>query len=61
MNTPSRLPQTPAGRRRQLTDRLRAEAQRRGVPVVDVRKQYVFALFYKRLGQVPGSGVAILR
>ncbi|PKZ42041.1 hypothetical protein CYJ76_04115 [Kytococcus schroeteri] len=40
---------TPQARTRQLTDRLRNEARRRGAPVDSLRKQFVFALMFKRL------------
>ncbi|ACV07255.1 nucleotidyl transferase AbiEii/AbiGii toxin family protein [Kytococcus sedentarius] len=44
-----RRPQTPQARARQLTDRLRQEARGRGLPVDRLRKQFVFALLFKRL------------
>lgn len=42
-------PQTPQALRRSLDDRLRAAAGRRGVAAPPIRKQYVFALLFKRM------------
>lgn len=48
MSAPRR-PLTPQARTRQLTDRLRNEARRQHAPVEALRKQFVFALLFKRL------------
>lgn len=48
--TPERgRPQTPQALRRSLNARLTAEARRRGVAPTLVRKQYVFALLFRRM------------
>ncbi|WP_374927940.1 nucleotidyl transferase AbiEii/AbiGii toxin family protein [Kytococcus sedentarius] len=60
MTATPRRPQTPQARNRQLTDRLRAAARSRNVPVGMVRKQFVFALLFKRLFAEPDDDWLLL-
>lgn len=60
MTPGNRRPQTPQALRRSLNARLAAEASRRGVVPAPVRKQYVFALLFRRMfGQDSGQWMVL--